>query len=66
MVSSWNGITWTSSIRLNTVPRPRNCSRASAYPVSTPKTSVPRMTPPVKMPEFSSDLPRWIAALISA
>ncbi len=65
MMSSWNGTICTSSIAAKSVPRPRKLSRASAYPASTPKTTVQSSTPPVTMPELARVRSRSTRALMA-
>ena len=58
MSNSWNGTTCTRIARANTAPRPRHWSTASAYPTSVAKTTVQRITPPVKIPELITERTR--------
>ncbi|MNR56384.1 hypothetical protein D3C85_1769510 [compost metagenome] len=64
MSSSWNGIICTSSIMPNTRPLPRKCICARAYPTSSPKITVKKMTPPVKMPELARPWSRLMELLM--
>ena len=65
IISSWNGITCTSSTSANVAERPRHFSTANAYPASTPNTIVPRITPPVKMPELTRPFSRLMRPSIA-